>query len=76
MFDSDKKATGVEVDTGGLKYVLHAKTEVIVSAGSFQSPQLLMVSGVGPAESLRKHGIDVISDLLGVGQNMEVSIAV
>lgn len=74
IFDSDKKATGVEVDTGGLQYVLNAKQEVIVSAGSFQSPQLLMVSGVGPAESLHRHGIDVISDLPGVGQNMEVSL--
>lgn len=75
MFDSDSRATGVEVDTGGLRYVLNAREEVIVSAGSFQSPQLLMVSGVGPAESLQRHGIDVISDLPGVGQNMEVSIA-
>lgn len=71
MFDSDRRATGVEVDTGGLRYVLNAREEVIVSAGSFQSPQLLMVSGVGPAESLQRHGIDVISDLRGVGQNME-----
>ncbi|KAF7514170.1 hypothetical protein GJ744_004495 [Endocarpon pusillum] len=71
IFDSDKRATGVEVDTGGLKYVLNAGREVIVSAGSFQSPQLLMVSGVGPAETLNEHGIDVISDLPGVGQNME-----
>lgn len=74
IFDSNKKAIGVEVDTGGLKYVLNAAQEVIVSAGSFQSPQLLMVSGVGPAEALNEHGIDVISDLPGVGQNMEVSI--
>lgn len=75
LFDSNKRATGVEVDTGGLKYVLDVKQEVILSAGVFQSPQLLMVSGVGPAETLQKHGIDVISDLPGVGQNMEVSIA-
>jgi choline dehydrogenase len=72
IFDSDKKATSVEVDTGGMKYVLNAREEVIVSAGSFQSPQLLMVSGVGPAESLDRLGIDVVSDLPGVGQNMQV----
>ncbi len=74
IFNSDKKATGVEVDTDGLSFILNAEKEVIVSAGAFQSPQLLMVSGVGPAESLNQHGIDVISDLPGVGQNMEVSI--
>lgn len=44
--------------------------EVIVSAGAFQSPQLLIVSGIGPAETLRKHGIKLIIDLPGVGQNM------
>lgn len=72
IFDSDRRATGVEVDTDGMRYVLNATREVIVSAGSFQSPQLLMVSGVGPAESLNEHGIDVVSDLPGVGQGMEV----
>lgn len=49
---------------------LRAMREVIVSAGAFQSPQLLMVSGVGPADVLQKHGIDVLVDLPGVGQNM------
>ncbi|ROT41098.1 alcohol oxidase [Sodiomyces alkalinus F11] len=73
LFDEDKKATGVEVQTnvatGQLKYSLSATKEVILSAGVWHSPQLLMVSGVGPAETLQEHGIEVISDLPGVGQN-------
>jgi choline dehydrogenase len=70
LFDSNKSATGVQVQTGASAYRLHANHEVIVSAGAFQSPQLLMVSGIGPAETLRRHGIPHIVDLPGVGQNM------
>ncbi|KGO69935.1 Glucose-methanol-choline oxidoreductase [Penicillium italicum] len=66
-----KKATGVVVDTQGAQYVLTATKEVIVSAGAFASPQLLMVSGVGPAAHLEKHGIPVVADRPGVGQNMQ-----
>lgn len=65
-------ATGVLVNTEGKEYTLSAKNEVILSAGVFQSPQLLMVSGVGPAETLRKYGIPVIADRPGIGQNMWV----
>ncbi|KAL2807727.1 hypothetical protein BJX63DRAFT_61587 [Aspergillus granulosus] len=72
IFDSEKRATGVEVQsniaTGTLKYTLSANKEVILSAGWF-SPQILMLSGVGPAETLRQHGIEVVADLPGVGQN-------
>lgn len=70
LFDENRSATGVSVDTAGKKYVLSAKKEVILSAGAFQSPQLLMVSGVGPAATLQKHGIPVLADRPGVGQNM------
>lgn len=70
LFDESVKATGVEVDTMGLKYRLSAKKEVILAAGSFQSPQLLMVSGIGPTEKLQPHGINVLVDLPGVGENM------
>ncbi|KAF2202056.1 alcohol oxidase [Delitschia confertaspora ATCC 74209] len=70
LFDSNKKATGVQVKTGLLSYTLKASKEVIVSAGAFQSPQLLMVSGIGPRDQLEPLGIDVISELPGVGQNM------
>lgn len=73
LFNGQKVAVGVQVDSAGEVYTLSAKKEVIVSAGSFQSPQLLMVSGVGPAATLQKHGIPVIADRSGVGQNMQVS---
>jgi choline dehydrogenase len=70
IFDGNKTATGVTVHSLGLVYDLHASKEVIVSAGAFHSPQLLMVSGVGPRETLQKFDIDVIADRAGVGQDM------
>ncbi|KAL4902786.1 hypothetical protein BDW74DRAFT_169358 [Aspergillus multicolor] len=71
LFDEQKNAVGVEVADGfGFRKNITASKEVIVSAGAFQSPQLLMVSGVGPAEQLTEHDIEVVSDLQGVGQNM------
>ncbi|KAE8168081.1 hypothetical protein BDV40DRAFT_295198 [Aspergillus tamarii] len=69
LFDQ-KRATGVEVATAGSKYILSAIYEVIISSGAFQSPQLLMVSGIGPADVLREHEIEVVVDLPGVGQNL------
>lgn len=74
LFGSSKKATGVKVNTAGVEYTLFANKEVIVSAGVHRSPQLLMVSGIGPANTLRGLGIPVVSDLAGVGQNMEVRL--
>ncbi|KAF2190152.1 GMC oxidoreductase [Zopfia rhizophila CBS 207.26] len=68
VFDDSKKATGVVISTGA---VLSATKEVIVSAGAFQSPQLLMVSGIGPASTLQSFGIPVIADRPGVGQAMQ-----
>ena len=70
LFDSNKRAIGVRIQSAFLIYSLKATREVIVSTGAFQSPQLLMVSGIGPADTLRKYGIEVISSLPGVGQNM------
>ncbi|KAL4965407.1 GMC family oxidoreductase [Aspergillus stella-maris] len=71
LFSSDRSATGVHVRTGkGPIYTLHAAREVILSAGAFQSPQLLMVSGIGPPEVLNRYQIPVIVDLPGVGQNL------
>lgn len=70
LFDSQKRAIGVEIQQKCGNSVLLATREVIVSAGAFQSPQLLMVSGIGAADTLQTHSIAVISDLPGVGQNM------
>ncbi|KZL74267.1 choline dehydrogenase [Colletotrichum tofieldiae] len=71
LFDHDKKATGVEVSgLGPQKYTITANKEVILSAGAVHSPQLLMLSGIGPAGHLAKHGIEVLADRPGVGQNM------
>jgi choline dehydrogenase-like flavoprotein len=71
VFDG-KKAVGVEVTrAGGAVETVWAKKEVILSAGAFQSPQLLMLSGIGPKDELQRHGIKLISDLPGVGQNLQ-----
>lgn len=71
VFDSDKTARGVVVDTAGADYILTANKEVILSAGVFGSPQLLLVSGVGSSETLQPLNISVIADRPGVGQNMQ-----
>ncbi|KAK4504634.1 hypothetical protein PRZ48_002595 [Zasmidium cellare] len=63
-------ATGIELRTEGVSYSLSARKEVILSAGVFQSPHLLMLSGVGPKEHLQSHGIPVVHDRPGVGQNL------
>ena len=64
-----KKAVGVEVESGGEIYRIETD-QVVLSAGSMASPQLLMLSGVGPADHLREMGIPVVHDLPGVGQNL------
>lgn len=70
LFTPEKTASGVEVETAGRKFYLQARRELILSAGALNSPQLLMVSGVGPKEILSNLNIPVISELPGVGQNM------
>lgn len=65
-----KVATGVQVHQNGQRFSILSRKEVIVSGGTFQSPQLLMVSGVGPAATLKKFNITVIANRPGVGQNM------
>lgn len=64
-------ATGVRVSSGNGTFVIEARKEVILSAGVFQSPQLLLVSGVGPRALLRRHNITVVADRPGVGQNLQ-----
>jgi choline dehydrogenase len=70
-FDASKKATSVVVESNLVSYTLGVNKEVIVSGGAFQSPQLLMVSGIGPAAQLAQYGIPVVADRPGVGQNMQ-----
>lgn len=67
----DRRATGVEVDTVQGTTIVHARREVILSASAYNSPKLLMLSGIGPADHLRDHGIDVVADRPGVGQNLQ-----
>ncbi|KAK3387979.1 hypothetical protein B0H63DRAFT_167772 [Podospora didyma] len=64
-------ATGVSVSTNGISYTLTARKEVILSAGTFHSPQLLMLSGIGPQAKLQSLGIPINSNLPGVGQNLQ-----
>ena len=71
LFDANKKATGVRVDTAGDSYVISASKEVILSAGTFNSPQLLMASGVGPAATLQGLNIPVVANRPAVGQGMQ-----
>jgi choline dehydrogenase len=65
-----KRATGVEFLQGGSTQQVKARREVILSGGAYGSPQLLMLSGIGPAAHLQQHGIAVQHDLPGVGQNL------
>jgi choline dehydrogenase len=67
----DGRAVGVEVERGGKIEVIRANIEVILAASSLNSPKLLMLSGIGPAAHLAEHGIDVIADRPGVGQNLQ-----
>ena len=66
----DGHATGVEYDKGGVQVVL-AKREVISCSGTFGSPHLLMLSGIGAADELQSHGIEVLHHVEGVGQNLQ-----
>ena len=68
---SGHRATGVEYQQAGRTTVAHAAREVILAAGALQSPQLLQLSGVGPESLLRQHGIAVIADSPGVGENLQ-----
>ena len=64
------RAVGVEYKHKGQSTVVKAKKEVLLSAGAFQSPHILMLSGIGPRQELEKHGIPVLKELAGVGENL------
>lgn len=75
LVDDLGAAYGVEFRHKTQSYVVHANFEVVLAAGSIQSPQLLMLSGIGPGEHLREMGIPVAFDLPGVGQNLQDHVA-
>ena len=67
-----KKCTGVRyMDRSGRETEVKARREVILSGGSINSPQVMMLSGLGEAEQLKAHGIEVVQDLPGVGKNLQ-----
>jgi len=65
------RATGVEVERGGRIEVIRARREVVLAASAINSPKLLMLSGIGPGAHLAEHGIGVVADRAGVGQNLQ-----
>jgi len=68
---TEGRSTGVEVMRGGKVDVITARAEVIIAASSINSPKLLMLSGIGPAAQLAQHGVAVVADRPGVGQNLQ-----
>ena len=70
-FDAARRANGVDYVHGGKATHAKAAREVILCGGTINSPQLLMLSGIGPADHLRGHGIDVMHDAEGVGGNLQ-----
>jgi choline dehydrogenase len=70
LFDG-RRAVGVEYRRGQALHTVQARREVIVSAGPINSPKLLKLSGVGPAAELHEHGIELVADRPGVGENLQ-----
>jgi choline dehydrogenase len=66
-----RRAVGVAYRTAGIPRTARARKEVLISGGAFNSPQLLQLSGVGPADLLRQHGIEVVLDAPGVGNDLQ-----
>jgi glucose dehydrogenase (acceptor) len=76
LVDGDSKvAYGVRFRQGRRTYVVNANCEVVLATGSIQSPQLLMLSGIGPRQHLQELGIPVVHNLPGVGQNLQDHVA-
>lgn len=70
LLENDQ-ATGVVYHQGGQSHEVTAKQEVILSAGAYNSPQILMLSGIGNGDELEKHHIPVVKHLAGVGKNLQ-----
>jgi choline dehydrogenase len=73
---SGRRAIGVEYRRGDTTCVAHANAEIVVAGGTFNSPQLLQLSGLGPSALLRSLGIDVVADLPGVGAELQDQLQV
>lgn len=71
ILTADGRATGVQYSKGGRTHIANAKREVLLSAGAINSPQILMLSGIGNPGELAQHGIPPVLDLPGVGQNLQ-----
>jgi choline dehydrogenase len=70
LFDG-RRAAGVEYRQNGALRTVRARKEILISSGAYNSPQLLQLSGIGPAELLKSHGIDVVLDAPGVGNDLQ-----
>jgi choline dehydrogenase len=68
---SGRRAIGIEYRQGETSRTAYADGEVILAGGAFNSPQLMQLSGIGPADLLRKHGIEVLADVPGVGSDLQ-----
>jgi choline dehydrogenase len=68
---SGRRATGIEYRQDGATRIAHASAEVILAGGAFNSPQLMQLSGLGPGDLLRLHGIAVVADMPGVGADLQ-----
>lgn len=66
-----KRAIGVHYKRGGVPEIASARGEIILCAGAIDSPRILMRSGIGPADELHEHGIDVVHESIGVGRNLQ-----
>lgn len=75
VFDG-RRAAGVEFTRGGQRLVARARREVVLAAGSFKTPKLLLLSGIGAPEALAQHGIATLADLPGVGENLQEHVNV
>lgn len=66
-----KRAAGIEFRSGKSAKFVSARAEIILAGGAFQSPQLLMLSGIGPGAHLQENGVETVADLPAVGQNLQ-----
>ena len=66
-----RRAVGVDYQLGGNRMTARAESEVLLTSGAIGTPKLMMLSGVGPADALKKHGIAVVQDMAGVGRNLQ-----